>query len=354
MRPAKTFTIRVFAYSAALVYLAADLFWFGGPISQRLRDQRPGGADALERAREQGVAALVFGKPIHLSQLERATRERLWLQGKSLSDLPPAERRNARLAALNDLIDHELLRTKVQANQNELPVAEAEIDAALARFRARFPDEETMTAELRAEGIDSDKELRLRLAARLQQLEYIRTRTAAETTVSDDEAREWFEAQREKFALPARFRARHIFLATLGKEPETVRESLQKAADAIRDGSESFEACAARISEDPRSKSAGGDLGWLTTDRLPADFHSAIASLPLNQPTLVRTKLGWHLVEITGRKPAEARSFDDARGEVIAALQSAKADERSRALRTAIRNTEKIGIHIYHDLIPAE
>ena len=47
MRPAKAFTIRVFAYSAALLYLAADLFWLGGPVSKKLRDRQPGGIDAI-------------------------------------------------------------------------------------------------------------------------------------------------------------------------------------------------------------------------------------------------------------------------------------------------------------------
>lgn len=353
MRPAKAFTIRVFAYSAALLYLAADLFWLGGPVSKKLRDRQPGGIDAIEAARKNGVAALVFGKPIYLAQLERATIERLWLEGKSLADLSPADRHKARLAALSDLIDHELLRTKVQANQNELPVTEAEVDAALARFQSRFPDAETMNAELQAEGINSEKELRLRLGARIQQLKYIQSRIAGETEVTEDEAREWFDAQPGKFDLPARFRARHIFLATLGKEAEKVRETLQATADAIRDGTKKFEEAAA-ISDDPGSKSTGGDLGWLTADRLPADFHSAIADLPLHQPTLIRTKLGWHLVEITDRRPAQPRSFDDAKAEVIAALRSAKLDERSRALRQAIRRTDDIGIHIYSDLIPSE
>lgn len=353
MRPAKAFTIRVFAYSAALLYLAADLFWLGGPISQKLRDRQPGGADAIETARKSGVVALVFGKPIYQAQLERATIERLWLEGKTLADLPAPDRHKARLAALSDLVDHELLRTKVQANQNEHPVTEAEVDASLARFRNRFPDEATMLAELAAEGISSEKELRLRLGARLQQLKYIQALFADEVTVTDEEAREWFEAQPGKFDLPPRLRVRHIFFATLGKNPEEIREKLQTLADAIRDGTAKFEEAAAN-SDDPSSKSKGGDLGWLTADRLPADFHSAIADLPLNQPTIVRTKLGWHLVEVTDRRPAAPRSFDEARAEVIAAVRSAKIDERSRAHREAIRRTETIGIHIYHSLIPTE
>jgi parvulin-like peptidyl-prolyl isomerase len=354
MRPSKGFTIRVFAYSAALLYLAADLFWFDGPVSRRIRPVKPDSAEAVANARANGVAALVFGKPIYLTQVERATREQLWLQGKSIADLAPGQRREARLAALNDLIDHELLRTKVQANHSELPVSEAEIDDAIRRLAARFASRGEMQAELEAEGIDSENELRLRLGARLQQLKYIESRIAGDIAVSEEEAREWFDANADTFKLPLRVRARHIFLSTLGVEADAVKKRLETEIAAIKVGGKTFEAVAAAISDDPRSKTAGGDLGWMTADRLPPDFAAPVFRMETGKPELVRTKLGWHYVEVTDRKPAETRSFDDARTEVIAAIESAKLAERVRALRDAIRKTEAIAIHVYPDVIPAE
>lgn len=354
MRPSKGFTIRVFAYSAALLYLAADLFWFDGPISQRIRPVKPDSAEAAANAKANGVAALVFGKPIYLAQVERAAREQLWLQGKSMNGLSPEQRRETRLAALNELIDHELLRTKVQANQGELPVSDAEVDDAIRRLAARFASRDDMQAELKAEGIDSEKELRLRLGARIQQLKYIESRIAGDIAVTDDEAREWFEANADTFKLPPRIRARHIFLATLGVEADAVKKRLETEIAALHAGERTFEAVASAISDDPRSKSSGGDLGWMTADRLPPDFAAPVFRMETGKPELLRTKLGWHYVEVTDRKPAEARSFEDARDEVIAALESAKRAERVRALRDAIRKTEAIAIHVYPDVIPAE
>ena len=38
---------------------------------------------------------------------------------------------------------------------------------------------------------------------------------------------------------------------------------------------------------------------------MPADFAAALFHMETNKPVLVRTKLGWHLVEITARKAAE-------------------------------------------------
>ncbi|MBB5350247.1 parvulin-like peptidyl-prolyl isomerase [Haloferula luteola] len=352
MRPSRKFTVRIFAYSAVLLYLAIDLVWLKGPLSQHIRRSLPGSPESLQKAKEQGVVARVFGKPIYQSQVERALLEHLWLEGRTLADLPVEKRRDARMAALNDLIDHELLRTKVQANQNDLPVSAAEIDEAIRRLATRFAHRDEMQRELAAEGIDSEKELRFRLAARIQQQKYIESRIAPETEVTAEEARDWYQSHRDELALPVRVHARHLFLATLGKEASKVKARLESAISDLNAGKQSFENLAASLSEDPRTAPRGGDLGWLTAERLPADFAAPVFQLPLHQPKLIRTSLGWHYVEVLEKRPRETRPFEEARAEIIAALRSAKRDERVRALRTAIRNTERIAIHVYPEMIP--
>lgn len=354
MRPSPKFTVRVFAYSAVLLYLAADLFWFHGPLSERIRRAQPGSAESIELAKQQGVVARVFGKPIYRAQVERAMLERLWLEGRSAATLTPEQRREARLGALNDLVDHEILRTKVQANMEELPVSEAEIDDAIRRLAARFSTREEMQTELAAEGIDSEKELRLRLGARLQQVKYIESRLGGEIEVTEGEAREWFEMNRAKLAVPERLHVRHIFLATLGVDPQAVKARLDAVVAEIRSGAKAFEDVAGEISDDPRSKPKGGDLGWVTRERLPEDFAAPVFRMSPGKPEIVRTRLGWHFIEVLEKRPETLREFEEAREEVVAALTSAKRAERVRALREALRRTERIAIHVYYDMIPAE
>jgi len=354
VRPSKKFTLRVFLYSAALLYLAGDLFLFRGPVKRHLESYRPDSPQSLEDARERGRVALVFGHPIYLSQVERAPRERLWRRGRSLDDLPPAQRRIERLAALNELIDHQLLRVKVQHNADELPVSEEEIDAAVHRLAARFPTPEEMQRELAAEGIDSEKELRLRLGARIQQHRYLESRIADGIAVTEDEAREWFAHHAEDFALPERVKARHVFLATLERDPDEARATLATALDQLRAGDTSFAELAAELSDDPRSAPRGGDLGWMTRERLPDDFGAPLFAMEPLQPQLLRTKLGWHLVEVTERLPAEARRFEDARDEAVAAIEAAKREVMVRRFRDSLRGTERVAIHVFPELIPAE
>ena len=108
-------------------------------------------------------------------------------------------------------------------------------------------------------------------------------------------------------------------------------------------------AIASELSEDPRSKGDGGKLGWMTRDRLPADFAVPIFSLPLDRPSLVRTKLGWHLVEVTARKASEPREFAEARDEVCAAMQTVKRREALTKLRKALRESGGGSIEVLDD-----
>jgi peptidyl-prolyl cis-trans isomerase D len=351
VRHTKGFVIRVFLFSALLLYLVGDLFLLNGPLRKRIQRGLPDSPESIAAAKAQGIVARVLHLPILDSQLERATRERLWLRGKTLDDLPPKQRRVERLAALDELIDHQLLRIKTKHNATELPVAEAEVDEALKRLAARFENRDTMQKELAAEGIDSEKELRLRLGARIQQRKYVESRIAPSIAVTDEEARAWHAEHAAELQRPERVQARHVFLATLERDAEEARTTLQQALDDLLAKRKDFATLAAELSDDPRTKPAGGDLGWLTRDRLPADFAAPLFDLAVHQPALVRTKLGWHLVEVIGRKPAEPRSFEESRAEVIAALQAVKRREATRAFRAALRSQEGRYIEVFTDMI---
>lgn len=354
MTPSKKFTVRLAIYSVALLYVAGDLFLFNGPLNRRIQESRPDSAEALVHARSQGVVARVSGYPILMSQVERATRERLWLEGRMFEDLDTDARRAARLAALNDLIDHQLLRMKVNANAAELPVSEEEIDEAVRRLAARFATREEMKTELGMEGIDREKELRYRLAARIQQVKYIERLVAKDLDVSEEDARAWYEERADEFAIPARVRVRHVFLSTLNREPDAAESILRKALQDLREGAGDFSVLAAELSEDARNKHSGGELGWVTLDRLPEDFGKPVFAMTVGQARLIQTRIGWHLVEVLEKRPKEKRSFEEARAELLLALESARRVQGVQAVRDSIRATDDIGIHVFYDMITGD
>jgi parvulin-like peptidyl-prolyl isomerase len=354
MRPAKNFVVRVAVYSIALLYLAGDLFVFNGPLNRKIQAGRPDSPESLELAKSKGVVARVFGHSVYLPQVERAAKERLWLEGKEIEDLTKDQRRIVRLAALNDLIDHQILRVKTLHNAEEFPVSEKEIDDAVLNLAARYPSRDEMQKELAAEGIDSEKELRLRLGARIQQKQYVETRIADGIAVSEEEGREWFEQHVDEFALPPRVKVRHIFMSTLRHESSEAKATLNKALEDLKAKSKSFEDLANSLSEDPRTKTAGGVLGWMTEDRLPADFGKPVFAMEVGKPGLLRTKIGWHVVEVLDKRPSEKRSYEDAKDEVVSAIEASKREIMVGRLRRALRNREEIGVHVFPEMISGE
>ncbi len=339
------FSGRILCLAAAL-YLVGDAFIFDGPIHR--------GLHSALTPKTGHLAARVAGHPISNSQLERALNERLRLEGKSATSLAPADLKLAREAALDELIDHELLRLQIQAASPQLAVSEAAIDDRLRLLVSRFENQGELEATLKSQGIANKTDLRDRLAARIRQEEFIAQRLAPAIKVTDEEARKWFAENQSAIALPERVEARHIFIPTLDHPPEDAKQRLAEALTALTaltDKKKDFATLAKELSEDPATKDSGGALGWMTRDRLPADFAAPVFSLETNKPALIRTKLGWHLVEVTARKPAEPRAYEPAKPEIFAALETLKRRRAGEDFRKSLRNSKTAVIELFPRLV---
>jgi parvulin-like peptidyl-prolyl isomerase len=343
------FSLRFIAYLVAVAYLVCDLYLFQGPLSKRISSTNPNSPESIAKAKAQGVVARVFNHQITRGQLDYAIHERLWLEGKSFSDLKVSERKLVTYAALGDLIDHELLRVKTKVNTLELIIPDAEIDQRYSRFVQRFETKENLLAAMKAMGIASEKELRQRIAARMQQEKYIAMRIEPLIAVSPEEVKNFYAENQEALAYPERVRASHIFIASLEKAPDAPKQILEPALHELLAGKQDFAALAKLFSEDESNKDKGGDLGWMSRARLPDDFAAAVFSLELNRPTLISTKLGWHIVSVTERKPSEPRSLADTQQEIKTAIQASKRHQAVDRFRAALRRFEEEKINIFHD-----
>ncbi len=342
------FSLRFAIYLTVLAYLAADLFLFNGPLNQRLNTFRTSYNPTKD------TVARVFGHEISRSQLDRAILEKLYLTGKTADDfskLPPEQQKIITYAALGDLIDHELLRTKVSVNSHKLTVSDQEIKDRLELFTKAFPSAAELTSAMQSQGIPDETALRNRIAARIQQEKYVAMRVDPLVTVTEEEISSFYEKNQDSLTTPERIRARHIFIATLNTPSETAKQTLQTVLNSLKSDTTNFTTLAKKISTDPATANSGGDIGWMSRARLPQDFASATFALPLNQPTLIQTKLGWHIVEVTDRKPAQLPPLESLRQEIHTAISNAKRHQAVNDFRTELRRFEKEKIHIYHDHI---
>ncbi len=311
------------------VYLVCDGL-MGGPVWRFVRE--------AVFPQPKDVVARVAGRPITEGQVERALRERLWREARTVEGMTPEELKGERGAALEELIDGELLRGKARAAG--IVVGENELEERWERWVRSFGSKEEMVSAAKGQGIGGEAELRERLAGVMRQEKYLETKIGPAAEVGEEEARKWFEENGKRLEIPERVEVRHVFLATLDHPSDEAKARLEAALAELTAGKKDFSTLAREISEDEATKNAGGALGWMSRGRLPADFEAPVFALPLNKPTLVRTRLGWHLLEVTGKKAAEARSFDQAKPEVLAALRTMKREKALEDYRAALRKSE--------------
>jgi parvulin-like peptidyl-prolyl isomerase len=97
---------------------------------------------------------------------------------------------------------------------------------------------------------------------------------------------------------------------------------------------EKFSDLVAAASEDEATKRRGGDLDYFSAFRMPPDFFGAVTKLRVGQISPpIRTRLGFHIGQLTDSKPAQQLPFDQARAEISATSESEK---RQGAIKTLI------------------
>ena len=97
--------------------------------------------------------------------------------------------------------------------------------------------------------------------------------------------------------------ARHILIRPNDlTSDDDARRKLTEIRDRIQHG-EDFSAMAKAYSDDKANSGNGGDLGWINPGEMDPDFEAAMNALEPNQLSKpVRTRFGWHLIEVLGRR----------------------------------------------------
>jgi peptidyl-prolyl cis-trans isomerase SurA len=108
-----------------------------------------------------------------------------------------------------------------------------------------------------------------------------------------------------------------------------VQQRLTNIRDRIVNGKEDFAAIASVTSQDTGSAADGGDLGWAGPGTFVPEFEKQLDALQENEITEpFKTKFGWHIVQLLGRRVHDATD-DMRRNRAFAALRESKAEEET-------------------------
>ncbi|MEA3639873.1 MAG: SurA N-terminal domain-containing protein [Lamprobacter sp.] len=150
--------------------------------------------------------------------------------------------------------------------------------------------------------------------------------SAPDQSIDEASLREHYELKRDDYRVPEERKVRHILLSLPAdadqQRLEETRERLQIIRQRIIAG-EPFAAVAAEVSDDPGSADQGGDLGWVSRGAFDAAFEQAVFALEpetLGEP--VRSRFGYHLVEVLEVRGGQPQPFESVKESLIADLSS--------------------------------
>jgi peptidyl-prolyl cis-trans isomerase SurA len=122
-------------------------------------------------------------------------------------------------------------------------------------------------------------------------------------------------------------RAQHILLTPGAlRTEEQAKQEARQLHERIKKG-EDFGEIAKKVSDDPGSKAAGGDLGWQPAGVYAPEFQDALDKLQPGQvSTPFRSPFGWHIAKVLERRSRDATD-ETRRARARGAIQNRKAAE---------------------------
>jgi peptidyl-prolyl cis-trans isomerase C len=309
---------------------------------------KPGnmGAPTLPPDKIPAVVARVNGQEIKKGELmdgAQVIQMRMAQAGQRVNPTADLYRR-----VLDQLIAIELLQqdAKVQG----VTVSDAELQQAIAARKRGFPSETVFKKALAQEGVTEDG-FRRQTRDGIALQKYIATKLAPKATVSDQAARDFYEKHKAEMQVPESLHLRHILITVDPKAPAAEREKArQKAQDILKraQGGEDFAKLAQEFSDDPGSKTRGGDIGLVPRGRTMPQFEAAAFALkkPNDLSPVVEVDYGFHIIQLVERKAPTTLSFDQVKDRIAQVLKQEEVQKMIQTRAQELRAKGKVEVFL--------
>jgi peptidyl-prolyl cis-trans isomerase D len=257
-------------------------------------------------------------------------------------------RRSTSANAFENDVRRELTRMKVETTvKGGIKVSDTELEHAFVvrREEARAAWALVDTAALASQATATDAEVEAYLkdnSAEFRQPERRRVQYVTlapkdfRPTIPEADVEKYYTEHAKEFETPRQVRAAHILVPvaqTGGSEAE--EKARAKVADVIRrvKAGEDFAKLAAELSEDPGSKTKGGELGWVSKGEMVPQFEQAVFALKKGELTAepVRTPFGYHAIKVLDIKEESRKTLREVAPAIRDRLAAEAAEKAARA-----------------------
>lgn len=266
---------------------------------------------------------------------------------------------------VNELIVKSLLNQEIE--KRGITVTNKDVDDAVKDIIDKVGSKEQLDALLKQNGISNSqfkKDLKEEVKMRKLATEL------GSSSVSDAEAKKFYNENINKFKHPDKVRASHILITVNPKEIEEVIKSdpnnknmdeatvkakvneeiqakeakaNQLLVEAKKDPTQ-FAKLAKENSEDTATANKGGDLGFFAAKEMVPEFSKAAFSMRPNtiSDKPVKTQFGYHIIMVTDRSAAGQDPFEKVKANIKAYLENQKQIELIDKLTESLKKSAKI------------
>lgn len=147
---------------------------------------------------------------------------------------------------------------------------------------------------------------------------------ASKWDMSENAVKNYYNTHEKEFYEAPAAHTRHILTQTEG-------EALNAALEVYK--TKDFAKVASEYSRDPNSANNGGDLGWVEKGMMVPTVDVSIDGASIGSLVgPVKSDYGWHIIEVTERRPGKQLSFDESGDRAAQGLQRQYLDNELKEL----------------------
>jgi len=297
---------------------------------------------ALEKQQPENKAAVVNGFVITQHEFDRemkGTLRRFAGMGKTVQK---DQMQILRKQVLENLINLEVLYQESQ--NNGIKISEGAVNIQLNAIKTKFQNEDDFEKALLNMDL-SEADLRSQIRRELAVRQLIDQQFVEKTSVSEEEAKGYYQSHPDDFKKPEMVKAQHILIKidpkADGSHKAEARKKIEDIQNKLKKG-EDFASLAKEFSQCPSSAS-GGDLGYFTRKQMVKPFaEAAFALAPGEVSRVVETEFGYHLIKSVDKKPATSVAFEDVKEKLQEVLKHKKIGDQVGEYTESLKSKAKV------------
>ncbi len=291
----------------------------------------------------------VNGKVIKEGQVFKAVEKRLAAQLKNWGQEEdrPQEMINSlkeqlRTDVVNMLVDEAIIDEQLKAKKIDVTDEQAKerIKEMAAERKQTLEDVEKEIVVYGMTMADLQGQIRKQIA--VEQL--VDLETKGQGDVSEQDAKDFYDANPQFFSQPEMVRASHILIKTEGLDEAgkaAAKKKLEGILKEVKDGKDFAEL--AKANSDCPSKDRGGDLDFFKREQMVKPFSDTAFALKAGQVSdIVETQFGYHIIKATDHKDAKTEKFDEVKVKIETYLKNNKRIKFWKEYMQGLKDKSKI------------